>query len=36
VMLPFAREVLGRAQAEAGPGERIDLIGRRSKNPMRK
>ena len=26
VMLPFAREVLGRAQAEAGPGERIDLI----------
>src|SRR6195952_3602414 len=26
VMLPFAREVLGRAQAEAGPGERVDLI----------
>src|SRR3954452_18463194 len=26
VMLPFARAVLGRAQAEAGPGERIDLI----------
>src|SRR3978361_2160362 len=23
---PFAREVLGRAQAEAGPGERINLI----------
>jgi len=27
VMLPFAREVLGRAQAEAGPGGRINLIG---------
>jgi hypothetical protein len=26
VMLPFAREVLGRAQVEAGPGERLDLI----------
>ena len=26
VMLPFAREVLARAQAEAGPGERVDLI----------
>jgi hypothetical protein len=26
VMLPFAREVLGRAQVEAGPGGRIDLI----------
>ncbi len=26
VMLAFAREVLARAQAEAGPGERVDLI----------
>ena len=26
VMLPFLREVLGRVQAEAGPGERVDLI----------
>jgi hypothetical protein len=26
VMLPFASEVLARAQAEAGPGERVDLI----------
>jgi len=26
VMLPFAREVLTRAQAEAGPEERVDLI----------
>jgi hypothetical protein len=26
VMLPFANEVLARAQAEAGPGERVDLI----------
>jgi hypothetical protein len=26
VMLPFAREVLARAQAEAGPGEPVDLI----------
>ncbi len=26
VMLPFAREVLAQAQAEAGPGERVDLI----------
>ena len=26
VMLAFAREVLARAQAEAGPGERMDLI----------
>ena len=26
VMLPFAREVLAQAQAEAGPGERIHLI----------
>jgi hypothetical protein len=26
VMLPFARAVLGRAQVEARPGERIDLI----------
>ncbi len=26
VMLPFAREMLGRAQAEARPNERVDLI----------
>jgi hypothetical protein len=26
VMLPFARAVLAQAQAEAGPGERVDLI----------
>ena len=26
VMLPFANEVLARAQAEAGPDERVDLI----------
>jgi len=26
VMLPFASDVLARAQAEAGPGERVDLI----------
>ena len=26
VMLPFAREVLGRAQAQMGPEERVDLI----------